>query len=133
MSLLLFKRPKIISYITLFFAMHTLWIYSMKQNDSLVFGGDMFSTVAALIATIALFITYFQNPQIGKPFWLLLAIGSGSFFIGDLIRFYHECILDHNVPFPSNRDVFLMLQSIMTLTALFYLFFNIRGTINLSP
>ncbi|NMD69186.1 DUF4084 domain-containing protein [Bacillus sp. DNRA2] len=127
MSLLLFKRPKIISYITLFFAMHTLWIYSMKQNDSLVFGGDMFSTVAALIATIALFITYFQNPQIGKPFWLLLALGSGSFFIGDLIRFYHECILDHNVPFPSNRDVFLMLQSIVTLTALFYLFFKHKG------
>lgn len=125
---ILMRQIKLIGCIALYFVGHILWIHFMKQNETLlVIGGDLFSSIAALFATIALYVTYTQYPQIGKPFWLLLTFGTGSFFLADMIWFYYECILKIAVPFPSTPDIFYMLQSILYLIALFYLFFQYKG------
>lgn len=125
------KKTKkfIVFFIALYFSTHYFWLIIWKENETmLLVGDDLFSIIASLIATLALLQTYKRNPPLGKPFWLLLALGCFSFFIAEIIWAYYDCILHTEVPYPGIADIFYMLQIGFFLTSFFYLFLKLKGT-----
>ncbi|WP_051556453.1 putative bifunctional diguanylate cyclase/phosphodiesterase [Alkalihalobacterium bogoriense] len=113
----------LVSYIILYY----IWIIIWKHDETiLTIGGNTLSILAGIVATIWLLQARHRSKPSHRSFWLLLALGTSSFIIAELIWTYYENVLQVNVPFPGYPDLFYMLQGLFFLAALFLLIFSNR-------
>ncbi|UOE94854.1 DUF4084 domain-containing protein [Alkalihalobacillus sp. LMS39] len=113
----------LVSYIILYY----IWIIVWKHDETiLTIGGNTLSIFAGIIATIWLLQARHRSTPSHRSFWLLLALGTSSFTIAELIWAYYENVLQMNVPFPGYPDLFYMLQALFFLAALVFLIFSKR-------
>lgn len=121
-------------YYTLF---HTIGYYSWTyywndRADLRTIGGNIFSFLAPLIASITLFYVYKKLKNNDKYFWLLIFLGCCSFVIAEAIWDYYENFLQVEVPFPGWADLFYMLQIVFYLLAFLYMFWSKRDHLQLA-
>lgn len=91
---------------------------TLHKGTFLTTFGDVTQAVAALFATVALASNARRSPPGTKTFWLLLALGCGMWFTGQVVWTYFEVYLRHEVPNPFLGDVILFLHPVPMMAAL---------------
>lgn len=110
-----------IIFILLYTSLYFFWVSSWKGHENLLtLGGNTLSTLGCLIAFIWLFRAFRESSKEEKMFWLLLSIGTFSYFIAEFLWIVYENILGIEVPFPGPPDFFYMLQIVFYLGAFSY-------------
>ncbi|MDN7245146.1 EAL domain-containing protein [Planococcus shenhongbingii] len=116
------STKKLFTYYLIFhIAVYYAWVFYGKSAESpYVWGTDITSSFASIIAAIALFYVYSKIKGPGKYFWLLSFLGCLSYTIAEGLRFYYQHILKAEVPFPGWPDLFYFLQILFYIAAFLY-------------
>lgn len=116
------KRKNLLIYFTFLHIFgYYIWIYYWRNNDFIkTLGGNIFSTLAPIIASFTLFFVYRRLQESDRHFWLLLFFGCISYAIGEVTWIYYESILQIEIPFPGLPSLFYMLQFVFYLLAFSY-------------
>jgi signal transduction histidine kinase len=80
--------------------------------------GDIGQCLAAAFATAGLLMNAFSAQRRTRAFWLLLALGCGSWLVGQVTWSYFEIVLRRDVPNPFLGDVVLFLHAVPMILAL---------------
>ena len=80
--------------------------------------GDIFQCLAALFACVGLMMNSSLPERRTRLFWLLLALGCATWFVGQSIWTYFEVILRKETPNPFIGDVILFLHPVPMIGAL---------------
>ncbi|HTV57490.1 MAG TPA: HAMP domain-containing sensor histidine kinase [Verrucomicrobiae bacterium] len=91
---------------------------TLHKGKGLTTFGDITQAAAAMFATAALAYNARRSPAGTKTFWLLLALGCGMWFTGQVVWTYFEVYLQHEVPNPFLGDVILFLHPVPMMAAL---------------
>lgn len=107
----------ILFYVLLYFS----WLIVWADNEAvLTLGGNMLSSFGCLVASVWLFMAYRKSTGNDKIFWLLLTIGTLSYFVAEVLWIVYENLLFGEVPFPGPPDLFYLLQFVFFLAAFSY-------------
>lgn len=108
-------------YITIIYILsyYSLLFVFREVEAVIMWGGNHFSLLAPLIASVCLANSYKHelNPT-KKTFWLLLTAAYFNYFIAEAVWNYYELILKENVPFPGWADLFYFLYLAIFLFAI---------------
>lgn len=107
----------IILYTLFYYGWITIW---QTQTYILTLGGNFLSIVGPLLATYWLIRASKRSSQDNKPFWLLLAAGTFSFVVAEVLWLVYESLLMITVPYPGSPDIFYILNILFYLTAFTY-------------
>lgn len=119
-------------FITIYIITYYVWlIYWKDYKQIMVLGGDIFSMLGSLIASISLFFILKKLRGIYKKFWVLIFLATCAYTIGEVVWNYYELILGITVPYPGLPDLFYILSPVLELTAITYIIFKERSFSNL--
>ncbi|CAH0344563.1 hypothetical protein BCI9360_00823 [Bacillus sp. CECT 9360] len=109
---LYFTMIYVVSYYT--------WLFVWRGDESVsIWGGNQFSLIAPLIASVCLANSYKNElNKTKKTFWLLLSAAYFNYFIAEAVWNYYELILKVDVPFPGWTDLFYLLYLLFFLIAI---------------
>jgi len=114
-------------FISLYIVLYFSWLIAWSNNDQIMtLGGNLFSSLGYLIATIWLFKTWRASKGNEKIFWLLLMVGTLSYGVAQFLWTVYETSLLVDVPFPGPPNFFYVFQIIFYLAA--FLFKLIKET-----
>ncbi|MDC3416950.1 sensor domain-containing diguanylate cyclase [Aquibacillus salsiterrae] len=106
-------------YIVFYYYIVIFWPGSLALSHVL-------STLAPLLGTILFIYGSKKSIALDKVFWFLLALGSFSYFIAEVILTYQESLLEKEAPFPGIPDIFYILQIGFYFSASLFLIFKER-------
>ncbi|MED3963892.1 putative bifunctional diguanylate cyclase/phosphodiesterase [Niallia taxi] len=113
-----------------FIFIYTLFYYSVllfgQESHISVVSSNFLSVAGALISSTVLFYSYRKSVASDKVIWFWFAVGTFTYFIGDLIWMYQESILHRTIPFPDYSDIFYVLQIFFYLIGLIRYFSRLR-------
>lgn len=113
-----------------FIFIYTLFYYSVllfgQEIHISVVSSNFLSVAGALISSTVLFYSYRKSVASDKVIWFWFAVGTFTYFIGDLIWMYQESILHRTIPFPDYSDIFYVLQIFFYLIGLIRYFSRLR-------
>lgn len=108
-------------FLLVYVALYYVWLSIWKSDLSiLTLGGNLFSIFGGAISTIWLLHAAHRTSKYEKPFWLLLAAGTYSFFLAQFSWMSYENILKIEIPSPGLPDLFFLSQVGFYLAAFFY-------------
>lgn len=90
----------------------------LRPGRLLTATGDIGQCLAAAFATAGLLMNSFSPQRRTRAFWLLLALGCGSWLAGQVTWSYLEIVLRRDVPNPFLGDVVLFLHAVPMMLAL---------------
>lgn len=123
-----FKHSAALIFIGLYIVIYYGWIMGWEDKPSLqVLGGNLLSFTAAFLSAIALLFASYRSDKGHKIFWLLLSLGSLSYFVAEGTWIFYENIKKIEVPFPGIADVFYLMQIGFYLAAFTYKIFMERN------
>lgn len=118
MSLFKSKKLAIISTF-IYIITYYLWIILNQGNKrSLIIGSNIFQTIAPIIGSILLFITYKKIEASEKSFWLFMGLGTLCYALNMLVWDYHEIILQRPNTFYISTILSFSLMYLFYLTAI---------------
>lgn len=82
---------------------------------------SMFNVLGLIVAIICLCSAYKNTKSYKKYYWLLLTLSTISYTIGECMWFFHESILNLEIPIVSVIDVFYLLQYPFIIGGIMYL------------
>ncbi|WOD63712.1 EAL domain-containing protein [Niallia taxi] len=116
-----------------FIFIYTLFYYSIllfgQESHISVVSSNFLSVAGALISSTVLFYSYRKSVASDKVIWFWFAVGTFTYFIGDLIWMYQESILHRTIPFPDYSDIFYVLQIFFYLIGLIRYFSRLRNAL----
>lgn len=115
----------IIIYILIYYS---VFLFGPESNISVV-SSNLLSVAGAFISSTVLFYSYRKSVASDKVIWFWFAIGTFTYFIGDLIWMYQESILHRTIPFPGYSDIFYVLQIFFYLIGLIRYFSRLRNAL----
>ncbi|WP_139206620.1 MULTISPECIES: DUF4084 domain-containing protein [unclassified Bacillus (in: firmicutes)] len=121
MGKLRFKQRAALTFIGLYIMFYYGWIVWWEDDHQVqILGGNVLSSAAAFFAALSLVFASHKSDKGHKIFWLMLSLGSLSYFIAEVSWIYYENIMIMEVPFPGITDVFYFLQIIFYLAGFTY-------------
>lgn len=115
------KNTYWLSFIFLFTLIYYLWIILFQDHPStLTWGGNALSLAGTFIPSVWLFNTTKRSESKDKVFWLLLTLGTFSYFIAEVFWIIYESFLGIEVPYPGISDVFYILNVFFYISAFIY-------------
>ena len=108
----------ILSAWVLFAGSYVVVSFFGSRGATLTAYGDITQAGVALFAVVGLAVNARRASTRTKTFWLLLALGCGMWFTGQLVWTYFEVYLHHEVPNPFLGDVVLFLHPVPMMAAL---------------
>ncbi len=115
----------IIIYILIYYS---VFLFGPESNISVV-SSNFLSVAGAFISSTVLFYSYRKSVASDKVIWFWFAVGTFTYFIGDLIWMYQESILHRTIPFPDYSDIFYVLQIFFYLIGLIRYFSRLRNAL----
>ncbi|MGG0741049.1 putative bifunctional diguanylate cyclase/phosphodiesterase [Niallia taxi] len=115
----------IIIYILIYYS---VFLFGPESNISVV-SSNLLSVAGAFISSTVLFYSYRKSFASDKVIWFWFAVGTFTYFIGDLIWMYQESILHRTIPFPGYSDIFYVLQIFFYLIGLIRYFSRLRNAL----
>lgn len=115
----------IIIYILIYYS---VFLFGPESNISVV-SSNFLSVAGAFISSTVLFYSYRKSVASDKVIWFWFAVGTFTYFIGDLIWMYQESILHRTIPFPGYSDIFYVLQIFFYLIGLIRYFSRLRNAL----
>jgi signal transduction histidine kinase len=97
---------------------YSLFSLFLHPGRFLTAAGDIGQCLAAAFATAGLLMNAFSPHRRTRAFWLLLALGCGSWLAGQITWSYFEIVLRRDVPNPFLGDVVLFLHAVPMMWAL---------------
>lgn len=102
----------------LFAGSYTILSLTLSKGRALTTYGDLSECAVSLFATICLALNAKWTSGRARTFWLLLALGCGMWFAGQVVWTYFEVLLRKEVPNPFLGDVVLFLHPVPMMAAL---------------
>ncbi|TRZ36961.1 EAL domain-containing protein [Niallia circulans] len=113
-----------------FIIIYILFYYSVllfgPESHISVVSRNLLSAAGALMSSAVLFYSYRKSATSDKIIWFWFAIGTFTYFIGELIWMYQESFLQRTIPFPDYSDIFYVLQICFYLIGLIRYFSKLR-------
>jgi len=115
------KNKVILVFIFIYTFFYYGWITIFNAHEYLrTLGGNLLSITGPLLAAIWLVHAFKRSQKQDRPFWLLLALGTFSFALAEIIWFIYESVLRLDVPYPGSPDAFYILNLVFYLIAFSY-------------
>lgn len=102
----------------LLFGTYAVASLTVAHGPNLTAFGDIGMCLVALFASIGLLLNVSSHNRRIRAFWILLAAGCASWFIGQVIWTYFEVVLHQEVPNPFVGDVIIFLHPVPMIAAL---------------
>ncbi|MCL6604428.1 MAG: DUF4084 domain-containing protein [Paenibacillus sp.] len=119
------RRFFIISVIYMFIVYG--WVFVFQDDFFMrILGINLFSILGAGVSCGILFRTCLRLSGQKRNFWLLLLLGTVSFIIAQSIWLYYQTAYNQVAPYPSEADLFWLIQYTLFLVALIYKRFTTR-------
>lgn len=110
-----------LGFIGLFTLVYYIWIAVFQnQTGSLTWGGNILSLVGTIIPSIWLLNATKRSSDKARLFWLLLTLGTFSYFIAEVFWITYESFLLMEVPYPGISDIFYLLNVSFYISAFVY-------------
>ncbi|MDZ7836114.1 MAG: diguanylate cyclase [Alkalibacterium sp.] len=115
------RNKAVLVFIFIYTVFYYGWITLWNANTYiLTAGGNVLSIVGPLIATLWLIKAIRRSPRKERAFWLLLAMGTFSYFLAESVWLIYETVMKLNVPYPGIPDIFYVMNSVLYLSAFVY-------------
>ena len=101
-----------------FVGLYALVSLTAPRGTALTAFGDIMQTLAAVFASVCLFINAPSQERRSRAFWLLLGAGCATWLLGQLMWTYFEVIRRQEAPNPFIGDVILFLHPVPMMGAL---------------
>ena len=115
------RNKAVLVFIFIYTVFYYGWITLWNANTYiLTAGGNLLSIIGPLIATLWLIQAVRRRPEKDRPFWLLLALGTFSYFLAESVWLLNETFMRLNVPSPGIPDIFYVMNPVLYLAAFVY-------------
>ena len=102
----------------IFVGSYFIFALSAPKGRALTAYGDISQAFAAAFACVGLLLNAVSSKRRVSAFWILLALGCGTWFVGQIIWTWFEVFLRQDVPNPFIGDVILFLHPVPMMWAL---------------
>lgn len=127
------KNKLWLGFILVYALVYFTWIIISPGNTTLFnLGGNSLSLIGSSIPCIWLYKTAKQSGPKNWPFWMLLTLGSVSYFVAELIWFTYESLLNSSFSFPSIADLFYLLNLAFFISAFVHKLHQNRRTLQVT-